>query len=109
MLPAMPLEGHYERQTTPLYKLSPREIKTVIAVFAATAVAILAVVLLTVGDTAPGPAAGCIRADVAGIVGAETISACGEEAVTACRKAAGFTGDRAETVIAACEAQGIKY
>jgi hypothetical protein len=105
----MPLEGHYARQTTPLYKLSQREIRIVIAVFAATAVAILAVVLLTVGDKQPGPAAGCIRANVAGIVGAETISACGEEAVAACRKASGFSGDRAETVIASCEQQGIKY
>lgn len=105
----MPLEGHYARQTTPLYKLSQREIKTVIAVFAATAAAILAVVLLTVGDKQPGPAAGCIRANVAGIVGAETISACGEDAVAACRKAAGFSGDRAETVIASCKEQGIEY
>jgi hypothetical protein len=105
----MPLEGHYARQTTPLYKLSSREIKTVVAVFAATAVAILAVILLTVGDTRPGPAAGCIRADVAGIVGAETISACGKEAVAACRKASGFSGDRAETVIASCKGQGIGY
>ncbi|MET0558939.1 MAG: hypothetical protein ABW065_09760 [Solirubrobacterales bacterium] len=105
----MPLEGHYARQTTPLYKLSPREIRAALGVLIVTAVAILAVVLLTVSDSAPGPAAGCIRANVAGIVGAETISACGEEAVSACQKAAGFSGDRAETVIAACEEQGIRY
>jgi hypothetical protein len=109
MLPAMPLEGHYARQTTPLYKLSPREIKAALGLLIVTAVAILAVVVLTVGDSRPGPAAGCIRANVAGIVGAETIAACGEEAVAACRKAAGFTGDRAETVIASCEEQGIRY
>jgi hypothetical protein len=109
MLPAMPLEGHYARQTTPLYELSPREIKAALGVFIVTAVAILAVVVFTVGDRAPGPAPGCIRADVAGIVGAETISACGREAVATCQKAAGFSGDRAETVIAACEEQGIKY
>lgn len=109
MLPAMPLEGHYARQTTPLYKLSPREIKAALGLLLATVVAIGAVVLLTIGDSRPGPAAGCIRADVAGIVGAETIGACGEEAVAACREAAGFTGNRAETVIASCEEQGIRY
>jgi hypothetical protein len=105
----MPLEGHYARQTTPLYKLSSRELKAAFGLLAVTVVALLAVVLFTVGDSRPGPAAGCIRADVAGIVGAETISPCGKEAVAACRKASGFSGDRAETVIASCKEQGIKY
>lgn len=105
----MPLEGHYERQTTPLYKLSPREIKAAGAVLAITVVALLTVVLATVGDHSPGPAPGCIRADVAGIVGAETISACGSEAVAVCRQAAGLSGDRPETIVAACKDQGIRY
>jgi hypothetical protein len=109
MLPAMPLEGHYERQNTPLYKLSSRELKAAVGVLAVTLVALLAVVLVTAGDSRPGPAPGCIRADVAGIVGAETIGACGEEAVKACNHAAPFSGDRAETVIASCEAQGIDF
>jgi hypothetical protein len=105
----MPLEGHYERQTTPLYKLSSREIKAAGAVLAVTLVALLAVVLATVGDSSPGPAPGCIRADVAGIVGAETISACGSEAVAVCRQASGLKGDRPETIIGACKDQGIRY
>lgn len=109
MLAAMPLEGHYERQTTPLYKLSPRELKAVAAVLAVTVVAILAVVLATAGDSAPPVARGCIKANVAGIVGAETISACGQEAVAACRHAARFSGDRAETVLASCREQEIAY
>lgn len=105
----MPLEGHYERQTTPLYKLSSREIKAAGAVLAVTVVALVTVVLATVGDTSPGPAPGCIRADVAGIVGAETISACGSEAIAVCRQAAGLSGDRPETIVAACQAQKIRY
>jgi hypothetical protein len=105
----MPLEGHYERQTTPLYKLSPRETRAAGAVLAVTLVALLAIVLATVGDSSPGPARGCIRADVAGIVGAETISACGPQAVGVCRRAAGFDGDRPETIVAACVAQKIRY
>ncbi len=109
MLPVMPLEGHYERQTTPLRKLSPRELKAAFGVMAVTVVALLAVVLATVGDSSPGPAEGCISANVAGIVGAETIGACGPEAVEVCRHAAGFSGDRAETIIAACTEQGIDF
>lgn len=105
----MPLEGHYERQTTPLYKLSPRELKAAFGVLAVTVIALLVVVLITVGDTRPGPAAGCIRANVAGIVGAEMISPCGQEAVETCRHAAKFSGDRAETIVAACEERAIAF
>jgi hypothetical protein len=104
----MPLEGHYERQTTPLYKLSPREIKAAGAVLVVTLGALLAVVFATVGDSSPGPAKGCIRADVAGIVGAETINACGSEAVAVCRQAAKLSGDRPKTIVAACKEQGIR-
>lgn len=105
----MPLEGHYERQTTPLYALSSREVKAAGAVLAVTLAALLAVVLFTVGNSSPGPAKGCIKADVAGIVGAETISACGSEAAAICRRAAGLSGDRPETIVAACTAQRIRY
>lgn len=105
----MPLEGHYERQTTPLYKLSSRELKAAGAALIVTVVALLAVVLATASDSRPGPAEGCIRANVAGIVGAETINPCGQEAIETCRHAATLSGDRPETIVASCDAQGIAY
>jgi hypothetical protein len=105
----MPLEGHYERQTTPLYKLSSRELKAAFGVLAVTLAALLVVVLATIGDSRPGPAMGCIRSNVAGIVGAETISACGQEAVEVCRRASHFSGDRAETIVADCRTQGVRF
>ena len=76
---------------------------------AVTLVAMLAVVLFTVGDSNPGPARGCIRSEVAGIVGSETISACGREAVEVCARAARFTGARAETIVSDCRAQGVRF
>lgn len=103
----MPLEGHYERQTTPLYKLSPREIKAAAAVLAITLAALLGVVLATVGDTAPATPQGCIKAVVAGVVGAETISGCGAEAKAKCARAARYDSPRSNTVVAECEAQGV--
>jgi hypothetical protein len=103
----MPLEGHYERQTTPLYKLSSREIKAAASVLAVTLVALLAVVFATAGDSSPPTPQGCIKATVAGVVGAETISGCGAEARAKCAQAARFDGPRAETVVAECEAQGV--
>jgi hypothetical protein len=105
----MPLEGHYERQTTPLYKLSPREIKAAMLALLVTVVAMLAVVAATVGDSNPPTPMGCIRAEVAGVVGAETISGCGAEAEAKCAHAAGFEGPRAHTVVAECEQQGVEF
>jgi hypothetical protein len=109
MLRAMPLEGHYERQTTPLYKLSGREVKAAGIALVVTVAAMLAVVLATVGDSAPPVPQGCMTATVAGIVGAETINPCGREAVATCRHASGFEGPRAETVLASCAKYGIEF
>src|SRR5262245_51545496 len=103
----MPLEGHYERQKTPLYELSPREIKAAAAVLAVTLVALLAVVLATAGDSSPPTPQGCIKATVAGVVGAETISGCGAEAEAKCAHASHFDSPRSDTVVAECEAQGV--
>jgi hypothetical protein len=105
----MPLEGHYERQNTPLYKLSPREIKVAFSILIVTVVAMIAVVAATAGDSNPPPAIGCINPTVAGIVGAETINRCGQEAVDTCSHAAEFTGARAETIVANCEKQAVKF
>lgn len=103
----MPLEGHYERQTTPLYKLSPREIKAASITLLVTLVALAGVVIATVGDSAPPTPQGCIKATVAGVVGAETISGCGADAEAKCAHAARFDSPRSETVVAECEAQGV--
>jgi len=105
----MPLEGHYERQNTPLYKLSPREIKVAFGIVIVTLVAMIAVVAATAGDSNPPPALGCINPTVAGIVGAETINRCGQEAVETCAHAAEYTGARAETIVANCEKQAVKF
>lgn len=103
----MPLEGHYERQTTPLYKLSSREIKAASITLLVTVVALLGVVIATAGDSSPATPMGCIKATVAGVVGAETISGCGAEAEAKCAQAARFDSPRSNTVVAECEAQGV--
>jgi hypothetical protein len=105
----MPLEGHYERQTTPLYKLSSREIKIASITFLVTIAAMVAVVIATVGDSNPPTPLGCIRAETAGIVGAETISGCGAEAVAKCAHAARFDSPQADTVVAECEKQRVRF
>jgi hypothetical protein len=67
------------------------------------------VVFATAGDSNPPTPIGCIQAHVAGIVGAETISGCGTEAQEKCAHAAEFDSPRADTVVAECEAQRIRF
>jgi hypothetical protein len=106
----MPLEGHYERQTTPLYKLKPREIWVAASIVAVTLVTVIAMVaVMGASNSNPAPAQGCINPTVAGIVGAETLNRCGQEAVDTCSHAAEFTGARAETIVANCLKQGVKF
>ncbi|MBS1884388.1 MAG: hypothetical protein JSS97_15695 [Actinobacteria bacterium] len=106
----MPLEGHYERQTTPLRKLSPREIKVAVGIVAVTLVTIVVMVALSgASNSNPAPAQGCINPTVAGIVGAETLHRCGQEAIDTCTHASEYTGARAETIVADCEGQGVKF
>ena len=106
----MPLEGHYERQTTPLYKLSRREIWVATSIVAVTLITIIVMVAFTgTSNSNPAPARGCINPTVAGIVGAETINACGQEAVDICSHASEYTGARAETIVGNCEQQGVKF
>ncbi|MBS1892911.1 MAG: hypothetical protein JST59_16570 [Actinobacteria bacterium] len=106
----MPLEGHYERQTTPLYKLSSREIRVAVGIVAVTLVTIVAMVAFAgASNSNPAPAKGCINPTVAGIVGAETLNACGQEAVDICTHASEYTGARAETIVGNCEKQAVKF
>jgi hypothetical protein len=106
----MPLEGHYERQNTPLYKLSRREIWVATSIVAVTLLTVIVMVAFTgASNSNPAPAQGCINPTVAGIVGAETLNACGQEAVGICDHASGYTGARAETIIDNCNKQGVKF
>ena len=106
----MPLEGHYERQTTPLYKLSKREIWVAASIVVVTLVTVVTMVAFTgATNSNAAPAKGCINPTVAGIVGAETINACGQQAVEICTHASGFAGARPETIVANCEKQAVKF
>ena len=106
----MPLEGHYERQNTPLYKLSRREIWVATSIVAVTLLTVIVMVAFTgASNSNPAPAQGCINPTVAGIVGAETLNACGQEAVDICTHASEYTGARADTIIDNCNKQGVKF
>ncbi len=105
----MPLEGHYERQTTPLRRLTPREWKAALGILIVTLIGMLLVIVLTVGDETNPDAVGCTRSHVAGVVGSETFYACGQDAVKLCSRATEFSGARSETILADCKKNGINF
>jgi type II secretory pathway component PulM len=80
----MPLEGHWRRINTPLRRLTARERNVAIAAIAVTLAAIVAIVIVTLPNSRPAPAPGCIYAVVAGFTGAEPVEACGARARHIC-------------------------
>src|SRR5438045_5943874 len=80
----MPLEGHWKRTNTPLRRLTRRERRVAIASAVVVLVTVLALVLATVGDSRPGPKAGCIYAIVPGVMRATPVDACGVRAKKTC-------------------------
>jgi len=103
----MPLEGHFQRVNTPLRKLTPRERNVLIGGTLVTLVAILVLILVTAGDSRPGPAAGCVSAVVAGRVGGEPVNGCGPKAKEICARSANYDNPRARTIGEACNEAGI--
>jgi hypothetical protein len=109
-LPAMPLEGHYQRVNTPLRRLTKRERNVAAIVLAITVVAILVLMLAPASSSTSNAAAGpgCIYAVVAGRTGGEPVSSCGAEAIELCRRALGSEGPWSEAVSGACLSAGVK-
>lgn len=103
----MPLEGHWQRVNTPLRRLTGRERRVAIAAVAVTLVAIVALVLGTVGGSRPAPAAGCIYAIVPGATGATPVEACGARAARVCARNAALDTPGARTIEASCRRAGI--
>jgi hypothetical protein len=84
----MPLEGHWDRQQTPLRGISARE-RRVLAVVAALLVA-LSVALLVHGlasSSSPSASAACVDVTAASTLGGAKVHACGAEATRVCRSA----------------------
>jgi hypothetical protein len=103
----MPLEGHWQRVNTPLRRLSRRERNVVIAAVAVTLVAVVALVLATVGGSRPEPAPGCIYAIVPGVMGATPVDACGAQAKRICATRATRTDPGSRAIKKSCRRAGL--
>ncbi len=103
----MPMEGHWQRVNTPLRRLTARERNVVLTGVALTLVVIAGLVLATVGDSEPAPAAGCISTQIPGVMGTEPFKACGAEAERACARHAAMTDPGSRFIDEACRSAGI--
>lgn len=103
----MPVEGQWERTQTPLRKLTRRERVAALAMVAVTAIALAGILLLTAGDSRPGPAPGCISVAIPGRTGAELVNGCGVEAREICARAATRDDPGSRAIAASCAERNI--
>jgi hypothetical protein len=103
----MPLEGHWERVNTPVRRLTKRERAVVMIAVLATVVTCLVLVLSTVGNDRPAPAAGCIYAIVPGVMGATPVDACGARAQAICDRHQTGEDPPSRAIRASCRRAGL--
>lgn len=96
----MPLEGHWERQHTPLMAGSVRERRSVVIVALVLVLATAAILAfaLTRSTTA---SAGCVDIEMPGVMGATQMHACGDSAARLCESQAG--GSQSDAFVRAAE------
>ncbi|MBV9213622.1 MAG: hypothetical protein JOZ25_08250 [Actinobacteria bacterium] len=100
----MPLEGHWERQQTPLRWPGGRRGRVVASCLVALAIATVALLVLAAAgrlDTRHA-SAGCIDVTGPSTTGAGTIHACGDTAVRTCRLAQRERGPATPSLRARC-------
>src|SRR5258708_7188280 len=98
----MPLEGAWQRQNTPLPRLTLREGRLLWIVVGLTTLATaVLVVLVVVAGSAKVPR-GCVRLTSGGTTGAILVHPCGADAISFCRTQALRSDDFAGRAKAAC-------
>jgi hypothetical protein len=102
----VPLEGHWERQNTPLRRVGRREVR-VLAVVASVLVLALGVVVYSAlhhGTPQAGP--GCVDIITASTTGGAVVHACGAKAEHWCQLEAARSDAFARTAQARCRRAG---
>jgi hypothetical protein len=104
----VPLEGQWQRQHTPLSRVSRRELRTLAAVAAVLALAAAVVLYAAVRHKTHHAAAGCVEVTAASTTGGATLHACGTDAARWCRSQAGHPDAVARAVLTACARAGYR-
>src|SRR5437764_11281074 len=98
----MPLEGHWERQHTPLRRAGRREVRVLAAVAVVLSLAGGITLYAAVIHGSPKRGKGCVEVTAAHSTGGATLHACGREAAHWCRSPASRQGAFARPLRVAC-------
>jgi hypothetical protein len=102
----MPLEGHWERTSTPLRETTLRERRLLLAVSLLLGVAVVAAVFVAIASSSPATPAGCIRIEAASTMGSGTTQICGDAAVAFCRGSAAHSAALEQAALPKCRDAG---
>jgi hypothetical protein len=100
------LEGHWQRQNTPLRRLSRREMRLAAIVAGAIAVSVAIGTFFVINDSPPALAPGCISIETGSTMGGGKSTPCGGTAVALCRAYADRTDAGARPFQEACRKGG---
>jgi hypothetical protein len=103
---AMPLEGHWQRQQTPLRALGRRELRVLKAFGAMLAIAVAAVIVISAIGGSTTAKAGCIDVTVPSTTGGANARACGSDAARYCKEQLTATTRDARNTLKACKRAG---
>jgi len=103
----MPVEGQWERQQTPLRRLTRRELRLLKGFLAVLLVAVAASVALMLTTSDPPVPPDCIQVTGGSTLGAVNYRVCGADRAAWCRQVAGRDDPTSLAVQRRCVAEGI--
>lgn len=104
----MPVEGQWERQQTPLRRLTRRELRLLQAFVAVLLVAAAATLAIALTQATPPVPADCIQVTGGSAVGGANYRVCGADRVAWCRQVAGREDPTSRAVQERCRAAGFR-
>lgn len=103
----MPVEGQWERQQTPLRRLTRRELRLLQGFVAVLLLAAVAIAVVSFTQSSPPVPANCIQVTGGSTMGAVNYRVCGADRAAWCRQMARRDDPTARAVAARCRAAGI--
>jgi hypothetical protein len=102
----VPLQGHWERQNTPLRRLGKRESRLAAVVAAVIALSVAIGTFLALSNPEPALAPGCVRLVSGSTMGGGQETLCGKAAAARCAAYVARTDDAARPLHDACRKAG---
>jgi hypothetical protein len=105
-LSAMPLEGHWKRQTTPLRTMPRRERRTVLGFGLALVIVSITILVLSLAQGSPEAGPGCLNVATPSTMGGGMVHFCGQNAERFCATQAARDDNFARRAQGECRSGG---